>query len=247
MYNSNYNAIDMSNKIMFVSLGPGDPELITLKGFKILQNSDVILCPATITSDGRELSRSEDIVVSIGIDICKVRRFFVPMSRNREATLEVYASVAKQAAEFVGQGLSVAVTAEGDAGFYSSSQYIEEFAWEMGVETDRVAGVPAFIDCARRAHTHLVNQDSSIEVMAKVESAEQLLSKMAEDKSIVLMKVSQWEASIKEAIQRSENHVFYYIESCGVESREFYSSDRDEILARKFPYFAILIIKKINE
>ncbi len=237
----------MSDKIMFVSLGPGDPELITLKGFKTLQNSDVILCPATITSDGRELSRSEDIVVSIGIDICKVRRFFVPMSRDREATLMVYLDVARQAAEFAQKGLSVAVTAEGDAGFYSSSQYIEEYLWEMGAETDRVAGVPAFIDCARRAHTHLVNQDSSIEVMAKVESADQLLAKMAEDKSIVLMKISQWESAIKEAIQRSDNHKFYYIESCGVEEREFYSCDPNEIMERKFPYFAILIIKRCNE
>ncbi len=237
----------MDKKIIFISLGPGDPELVTIKGLKALQNSDVVLCPATIAKDGRELSRSEDIVTSLGIDLCKVRRFLVPMSRDREQTLKLYASVAAMAGEYLAQGLSVAVTAEGDAGFYSSSQYIEEAAWALGLKTDRVAGVPAFIDCARLCHTHLVNRDSSIEVMAKVESAEQLLVQMAQDKSIVLMKISQWEESIKEAIRLSSNHEFYYVESCGVEFKEFHTSDKEQILARKFPYFAIMIIKRCDE
>ena len=37
----------MNHPIHFVSLGPGDPELITLKGLKTLQKADIIYCPAT--------------------------------------------------------------------------------------------------------------------------------------------------------------------------------------------------------
>ncbi|MFI3278327.1 MAG: precorrin-2 C(20)-methyltransferase [Rikenellaceae bacterium] len=233
----------MNNKITFVSLGPGDPELITLKGFRILKESDVILCPATKGSDGELLSRAKDIVEALGVDISKVECFVVPMSRDRRETLLRYEDVARKAFELQKSGLKVAITAEGDAGFYSSSQYVEEFVWGLGGESCRVAGVPAFIDCARRANTHVVNQDSSFEVMARVESAEALLCEMSKDKSIVLMKISQWEAAIKEAIARSTSHDFYYIESCGVDAKEFFSRDKQEIIARKFPYFAILIIK----
>lgn len=235
----------MSNKVIFVSLGPGDPELITIKGFKTLQNVDVILCPSTLTKDGRELSRSEDIVVSLGIDICKVRRFVVPMSRDREQTLNAYRRVAQLAVDYVASGQSVAITAEGDAGFYSSAQYIDEYVNMLGVETDRVSGVPAFIDCARLAHVPMVSGDSSMEVISRVDSVEMLLSRMSEDKSIVLMKISQWEQTIKEAIQRSDNHQFIYIESCGVSDKEFVLTERDEILERKFPYFSIIIIKAL--
>ena len=42
----------MVDSIYFVSLGPGDPELITVKGLKRLQQSDVIFCPATRTQYG---------------------------------------------------------------------------------------------------------------------------------------------------------------------------------------------------
>ncbi len=229
---------------MFVSLGPGDPELITLKGFKTLQNADVILCPSTLNKEGQELSRSEDIVASLGIDICKVRRFHVPMSRDREATLRAYRAVADLAIDYMQSGHRVAVTAEGDAGFYSSSQYIDEYIESKGVATDRISGVPAFIDCARLAHTPLVCGDNAVEVISYVASAEALRKSMSEAKSIVLMKISQREAIIKEAIAGDTDHNFVYIESCGVEGREFSSTNLDEIVERKFPYFAIIIIKR---
>ena len=41
-----------SHPIRFVSLGPGEPDLITLKGFKALQTADCIFCPATMTATG---------------------------------------------------------------------------------------------------------------------------------------------------------------------------------------------------
>ncbi|MFI3289529.1 MAG: precorrin-2 C(20)-methyltransferase [Rikenellaceae bacterium] len=233
----------MKSKIIFVSLGPGDPELVTLKGFKTLQNSDVILCPSTISKDGREVSRSEDIVVSIGIEISKVRRFIVPMSRDREQTLKLYREVAELAVEIASSGQSVAITAEGDAGFYSSAQYINDYVEELGVSTDRISGVPAFIDCARLAHTPLVSGDSSVEIMAYVDSAESLIQKIKEQKSIVLMKISQREEIIKEALRNTDSYNIYYIESCGVDSLERIITDREEVLSRKFPYFAIIIIK----
>ncbi|MFI3327979.1 MAG: precorrin-2 C(20)-methyltransferase [Rikenellaceae bacterium] len=231
-------------KIAFVSLGPGDPELITLKGLKALHASDIIFTPATRSKSGEEFSRSESVVLSLGIDAEKVTRFVVPMSRDRAATIEAYEELAKKAAQLAAGGVKVAITAEGDAGFYSSAQYIEEMLWKRNLETERIAGVPAFVDCARLVKTHIVNQDSSFEVIAKVESAEMLLEKMNEDKSIVLMKVSQWEEFIKDAIRRSTNHIFHYVESCGVEGKEFHTSDTAQILERKFPYFAILLIKR---
>ncbi len=234
----------MESKIIFVSLGPGDPELVTLKGFKTLQNSDVILCPSTISKDGRELSRSEDIVVSIGIDISKVRRFIVPMSRDREQTLTIYREVARQAVEIASSGQSVAITAEGDAGFYSSAQYICDYVEELGASTDRISGVPAFIDCARLSHTPLVSGDNSVEIMAYVDSSKSLIQKIEERKSsIVLMKISQREEIIKEALRNTNGYNIYYIESCGVDSLERIITDREEVLNRKFPYFAIIIIK----
>ena len=52
----------LSYPICFVSLGPGDPELITLKGLKKLRQADIIYCPATISKSGQLLSRAARII-----------------------------------------------------------------------------------------------------------------------------------------------------------------------------------------
>ena len=57
----------MSYPICFVSLGPGDPELITLKGLKKLRQAEIIYCPATMNKNGQLLSRAARIIEELGI------------------------------------------------------------------------------------------------------------------------------------------------------------------------------------
>lgn len=228
--------------IRFVSLGPGDPELVTLKALRILQQSDVIFCPATYRQ-GRMLSRSGDILRALPSPLPQVQFYDLPMSKDRQAAEQVYNELTEQVISLAKQGQKVAITAEGDAGFYSSSQYIKERLADLGYHSTRVSGVPAFIDCASLADIHLASGETGLEVLPHVSDVSALLKPLNEGKNIVLMKVSQSEAIIKEAIPQMEPcYTLHYIENRGVAEKEFYSSDREEILARPFPYFSILII-----
>ena len=69
----------MSYPICFVSLGPGDPELITLKGLKKLRQADIIYCPATISKSGQLLSRAARIIEGLEIEKSVVQFFTLPM------------------------------------------------------------------------------------------------------------------------------------------------------------------------
>lgn len=80
----------MKGKIIGVSLGPGEPELITLKALKALNAADIVYCPATRSGDGTVKSRALDILSQLPVDVEKVRSFHVPMSRNREEALNAY-------------------------------------------------------------------------------------------------------------------------------------------------------------
>ena len=77
--------------IQFVSLGPGEAELITLKGLKALQNADCIFCPETPVRDGHSLSRAADIMLRLDIPANRIRRFSLPMSKQRTDALNAYA------------------------------------------------------------------------------------------------------------------------------------------------------------
>ena len=73
--------------VIFVSLGPGEPELITVKGLKALQTADCIFCPETLAKDGNRVSRAADILLQLDIPENTVHRFPLPMSKQREKAL----------------------------------------------------------------------------------------------------------------------------------------------------------------
>lgn len=128
--------------ITFVSLGPGEAELITLKGLKALQAADCIFCPETPARDGRPLSRAADIMLRLDIPAGHIRRFSLPMSKQRTDALNAYDRVYAEALSLHHAGRKVAVVAEGDAGFYSSIHYIYEKLQAAGIPVEQIAGIP---------------------------------------------------------------------------------------------------------
>lgn len=114
----------MTHPISFVSLGPGEPELITVKGLKQLQQADIIYCPATRNKQGTSLSRAADIVRALEIDETAIHCFMLPMSKDRTEAWKVYDALYNEAADGYRNGQRIVIVAEGDAGFYSSIQYI---------------------------------------------------------------------------------------------------------------------------
>ena len=77
----------MNRTITFVSLGPGEPELITLKGLKTLQQADRIFCPATLTTSGKQVSRAAHILRALEIEEEKIHPFVLPMSKDRQKAI----------------------------------------------------------------------------------------------------------------------------------------------------------------
>ncbi len=236
----------MESRIKVVSLGPGDPEMITLKGLRALQSADIILCPLTRKGEV-EISRAADMVQKLGIEQGKIELYYLPMSTDRTKTLQIYEAVAKHSIELHDLGKEVVITAEGDGGFFSSSQYIHEMITQRGYCVQRVAGVPAFIDCSALAGIHIASGETGLEVIPSVKSSQMLIERVERNSvsrtNIVLMKLSQSQSSIKEAIEEIGGRVtLHYIENCGGED-EFYTQDIEVIRQRKFPYFSIMIIE----
>lgn len=114
----------MKGKIIGISLGPGDPELITLKALKALNAVDVIFCPGTKSGEGRMKSRALDILRQLEVDETKIRLFQGADVPGSAEALCAYDRVCGEVLELVRSGKSVGITAEGDACFYSSAHYM---------------------------------------------------------------------------------------------------------------------------
>ena len=232
--------------ISIISLGPGDPELITLKGLRRLRQADAIYCPATVQPDGSLASRAADILRALDIDLAAIRPFPVAMRDDRAVALADYGAAVERIAAECADGLRVAVTAEGDAGFYSSSGYVSALLAERGLLTERIAGIPAFVACAASEGVVIAEQTEETDVLTTLASADELLSRVAAGRSVVLMKPSRYASAVKEAIAQAPDGVaFHYFEHAGADAdRAFYSCRRDAILERRFPYFSLLIVRR---
>jgi len=234
----------MSDSVTFVSLGPGDAGLITLKGLKALQQADIIFCPSTVSPAGKTSSRSRDILLELGIDESGISLFKVPMSKDRAQAVLCYQKVADEAGKQYKQGQKTVIVAEGDAGFYSSTYYICDNLMSKNIPTERIAGVPAFIACGALANIHIAKQEEELNIIPGIITTEDLMQRIEEGKSIVIMKPSQSEQAIKKAIPQIENAIVHYFENVGICEKEFYTQGKQDIINRKFPYFSLLIIGK---
>ena len=178
----------MNHPIHFVSLGPGDPELITLKGLNTLQKADIIYCPATQGKHGI-ISRATDILKAIEVDESLIHPFILPMSKERTDALNAYNELFLDAqAEYL-KGKQIVIVAEGDAGFYSSIQYVYDKFEEAGIPVDRIAGIPAFIAAGALAGIHIVKQEEQINVIPGTASFDELSAKIENGMIIVIMKL----------------------------------------------------------
>lgn len=231
----------MSHPVLFVSLGPGEPELITLKGLKALQAADCIFCPSTTTREGKFLSRSADILRGLDIPEVSVRPFDLPMSKDRKKAFEAYDEVYESAGRRYRLGQRVVIVAEGDAGFYSSIHYIFERLRADGVEVQRIAGIPAFIAAGAVAGLHIASQEERMIVLPGVVTATELAAYLQQPTVVVIMKLSQCAEEVHACIRLHPEYTYHYFENVGTE-KEYYSSSQEELREKKYPYFSLMII-----
>lgn len=234
----------MFDPVLFVSLGPGDPELVTLKALKALQDADVVFCPATKSKSGEPVSRAADILSALDISSGKIHVFDVPMSSDRAAAQEAYRAAASEIITKHQAHQKIAVAAEGDAGFYSTVDYISDDLVEAGIPASRIAGVPAFIACGALAGISITRQNDALEVIPGTVSFPELKEKLSTGKTLVVMKASRCEEVLKQALKELDDTDFHYFENAGVSGKEFYTCRKEEIAARTFPYFSLFIIQK---
>jgi precorrin-2/cobalt-factor-2 C20-methyltransferase len=112
----------MSGKLYGLGVGPGDPELMTLKAHRLLQACKVVAYPAPDTGPSFARSIAADYLGTAKTEYPIV----VPMRVDRFPAQAVYDKAASDIAAFLESGEDVAVLCEGDPFFYGSFMYLYE-------------------------------------------------------------------------------------------------------------------------
>lgn len=228
--------------VIFVSLGPGEPELITVKGLKALQTADCIFCPETLAKDGKRVSRAADILLQLDIPENTVHRFPLPMSKRREKALNAYDKVYTESSTLRQQGKKVCIVAEGDAGFYSSIHYVYDKLQTDGIPVEHIPGIPSFIAAGALGGLHVASQEERLTVIPGIVTTEDIERLTSENSAVVIMKLSRCTDEIHRCIRLHPEYRYHYFENTGT-PEEKYINDSKRIAAIRFPYFSLLIIR----
>lgn len=233
--------------VSLISLGPGDPSLLTLAAAKAIESVDILYIPFSERKDGSIASRTKDIILAAGLSPKQIVPFQVPMSKNRERALQSYERVANDIIDRLcnQDSIQLGICSEGHCGFYSSIFYISSYLSKEKISVQHIAGIPAFIAAGALAKLHIAEQDQNLMVLPGV-LTEANLQHFLSDKNtnVVIMKPSKSAREIQSFL-RSKKLPFsvHYFENVGVEGLEFYTEDINEIVERSFPYFSLLILK----
>jgi precorrin-2/cobalt-factor-2 C20-methyltransferase len=185
----------MTGKLYGVGLGPGDPELMTLRAHRLISGATVVSYPALAGAASFARSIAADVIPAAAREIV----MDVPMSVERGPAQAAYDQGAAQIAEALEAGDDVICLCEGDPFFYGSFMYLFARLSER-FETEVVPGVTSVTTCAARAGMPLAARNERLTILPGPLPEDELRVRIEGAESVAIMKVGRHLAKIRSVI-----------------------------------------------
>ncbi len=225
----------MSGILYGVGVGPGDPELITVKALRIMKECDIIAFPG---EDPKE-SVAYHIAEQAYPEICRKEHLplVTPMTKDRRILNENYAACAKHIEELLDRNQSVAMLTLGDPTVYSTYNYIQRLVLADGYRAEMISGVTSF--CASAAHLldSLADRSEQLHIIPASYQIEEALQLSG---TKVLMKAASRLKHVREILKQHDGQVMM-VENCGMPDETVYHSAAE--IPDTGSYYSVLIVK----
>ena len=226
-----------------VGVGPGDPELLTIKAQRLLRTVGAICF--TQLDDGREsyalgvvrgyLEETKPELISITVP-----------SDDTPVSQETWENAAVSIGSRLREGQDVAFITEGDPMLYSEFSYLLDSVRTVVPEaaTEVIPGVSSILAAAASAEVPLVTQGQRLAILPAVYGIDDLREAITNYDTIVLMEVNR---ALLEALANLENLGLVgkaiYVRQATT-PREQVIQDIQQLSAEDLDYFSLLIIKR---
>ena len=232
-----------------IGVGPGDPELITVKALKIIKSCPVIAAPRTGNGDMVAL----DIVWRTGVlagtaEIAeesdkKILAMDFTMDKDPAKRKENYRKNAEAAARYLDNGQDVAMVTLGDVSLYSTVHYIADELISHGYKIIMIPGVPSFSAAAASLAIPLAEMDAPVHIIPSVRNSSDDYLDLPGTK--VLMKAGRHlHRTLDELDRRGLLDVTSLAVNCGMDDEILIKKlGDDEPLPDKTGYFTTVIVR----
>jgi precorrin-2 C20-methyltransferase / precorrin-3B C17-methyltransferase len=233
----------MTGRLFGVGVGPGDPELMTVKARRVIEEAHVVAYPAA--RHGRSIARAAAAPYLRADQLELALTYPVTTGETDHpegyegALRDFYDESAARIAEQLDAGHDVAVLCEGDPFFYGSYMYLHErLAYRYPTEV--VAGVTAFSAAAAAAGTPLAKRDDVLTVLPGTLPPEALAARLQGSDAAVVMKLGRNFDDVREAARRAgvQARGVYVERASGPDQRVAVLVDVDG----RVPYMSLVLV-----
>jgi precorrin-2 C20-methyltransferase / precorrin-3B C17-methyltransferase len=227
-----------------VGVGPGDPELITLKAARLIQNADVVAYHSGTA--GRSIARtiadsliSENVIEELLIYPVTTGLTDHPLGYYG-AVDEFYDESAERLVKHLDAGRHVVVLAEGDPLFYSSYMYLHD-RLSARFPSEIVPGVTSLTAAATALKTPLARHEDILTVLPGTLPVPELARRLVDTDAAAIMKLGRTFAGVREALRQAGrlSDALYVERATTGEQRVMPVIDVD---ADAVPYFSMIIV-----
>jgi precorrin-2/cobalt-factor-2 C20-methyltransferase len=228
----------MSGTIYGLGVGPGDPELITLKAWRILRRAAIVAYPAP--EEGPSFARR--IVASFLSPVQIELPIRIPMEAARFPAQAVYDRAADAIAEHSAAGRDVAVLCQGDPFFYGSFMYLfSRLAERCAVEI--VPGVSSLGACAAAAGFPLAARNDALIVLPATLSDDALAHQLEACDAAAIIKLGRHFARVRDLLGRlGLADKARYVEHASLANARLLPLDAVDPAAA--PYFSMILLHR---
>ena len=224
-----------------IGVGPGDPDLLTVKAINTMKQVDVIIAPKTEKKD-------DSVALSIARpylkpDIKIIYQVF-PMVKDFNDSPEVFVSNKDEIISLLNEGLNVAFLTLGDPMFYSTYIYIFKLLQTEDVRIETIPGVPAFLAIASQIGKPVAFGNEILSIIPATADLNAIDSALDNSNTAVLMKVYK---NFDEIVDNLERHDMarqaVLVSRCGL-SDEKIISDIAQHRHENLNYLSTIITRK---
>ena len=223
-----------------VGVGPGDPELMTLKACRLIRDNDVIAVPGKIPQESVAYKIAVQAVPELAEK--ELVPVYMPMVKDRDVIRESHAEAAALIESYLDSGRNVVYLTLGDSTIYCTFSYIQHILEADGYDVELVSGIPSFCAAAARLGVSLTEWNEALHVMPALHNTHE--GALEWPGNYVLMKSASRIPEVKKMLSTSGYDVLA-AENCSMENEKLYRS------VEKIPddagYFTLIIAKEKKE
>ena len=224
-----------------IGVGPGDPELITVKALNCLRSAPVVTYPAGL--NGKPGIAERSIAPWISADQRRIPLTF-PYTQEPTLLAAAWTKAAKTIQPYLQTG-NVVFACEGDISFYSTFTYLAQYlkALDAKAKIEAIAGISSPMAAAAALGIPLTCQAEKLAILPALYTVDKLEHILEWAEVIVLMKVSSvykqvWQVLAKRQLLEHS----YIVENATRDTQKTYIGLKHHP-ALELPYFSIMIVK----